>query len=181
MLTIRYAGLDDADAIARVYVDAWRSAYPGVIPDQVLVRMSVRAQARQWALVLERRGRQQVVVVAECRHAGIIGMGSCGEARVRSLPQSGEIYTLYVAPGHQEKGVGSALLFGLFDALADRGLNSALVWVLDSNPARFFYEAMGGRRVAWRVETLWNKELTQLAYGWDDVRSVPRLGDVRAR
>ncbi|MFZ1412984.1 MAG: GNAT family N-acetyltransferase [Defluviicoccus sp.] len=181
MLTLRTAEPEDAEPIARVYVNAWRATYPGVVPNEVLVRMSVRAQARQWALVLRQRGRPQAVIVAEDRAAGIIGMGSCGEARATGLPQSGEIYTLYVAPGHQDNGVGSALLSRLFDVLADRGLNSALVWVLDGNPARFFYEAMGGRRVAVRMETLWNKELTQVAYGWDDVRSVNRLRDVGAK
>ena len=181
MLTLRNAELDDAEPIARVYVDAWRSTYPGVVPNEVLVRMSIRAQAHQWAVVLRQRGRPQAVVVAQDREAGIIGMGSCGEARATGLPQSGEVYTLYVAPGFQDKGIGSALLLRLFDVLADRGLNSALVWVLDGNPARFFYEAMGGRRVAMRVETLWNKELMQVAYGWDDVRSVYRLPDVGAK
>ena len=181
MLTLRSATREDAEPIARVYVDAWRSTYPGVVPNEVLVRMSVRAQARQWSLVLRQRGQPQAVIVAEDGEAGIIGMGSCGEARATALPQSGEIFTLYVAPGFQDAGIGSALLLRLFDVLADRGLNSALVWVLDGNPARFFYEAMGGRRVATRAETLWNKELMQIAYGWDDVRSISRLGDVRAK
>ena len=181
MLTLRSAGPQDAEPIARVYVDAWRSAYPCVIPNEVLVRMSVGAQARQWAFVLRQRGGPQAVIVAEDPEAGIIGMGSCGELRTTGLPQSGEVYTLYVAPGFEGNGIGSALLLGLFNVLADRGLNSALVWVLNGNPARFFYEAMGGRRVAMRAETLWNKELMQVAYGWDDVRSLPRLGDVRVK
>ena len=88
------------------------------------------------------------------------------------LPQAGEIFTLYVAPEHQERGIGRALLFRLFEGLTDRGLNSAVVWVLAQNPARFFYEAMGGRRIAAKQERLWNTTLPQVAYGWDDLRLV---------
>ena len=54
------------------------------------------------------------------------------------LSHAGEIYTLYVSPEHHDRGVGRALLLSLFDALIDRGLNSAVVWVLAQNPARFF-------------------------------------------
>lgn len=172
-LTIRPARTADAETIAAVYVDTWRTAYPGLVPNGVLVQMSKAAQAREWMVALSRRRRHDTVMIAE-EAAAIIGFGSCGETRDNDLPHAGEIYTLYVQPDHQERGVGSALLFNLFDALIGRGLNSAVVWVLSGNPSRFFYEAMGGRKVAERSEKLWNKMMPQTAYGWDDLRIVPR-------
>ncbi|MFO1113445.1 MAG: GNAT family N-acetyltransferase [Rhodospirillales bacterium] len=86
------------------------------------------------------------------------------------------MFTLYVAPEHQERG-SAAPLFRLFDGLTDRGLDSAIVWVLAQNPARFFYEAMGGRRIAAKQERLWNTILPQVAYGWDDLRLIQSRGD----
>jgi ribosomal protein S18 acetylase RimI-like enzyme len=171
---LRPARAADAPAIAEVYVDAWRSAYPGLIPNGVLVRMSKAAQAREWTRALGRRDRDESVIVAELAQHAIIGFGSCGEARQTSLPQAGEIFTLYMTPEYQNRGVGRALVLRLFDELSNRGLHSVVVWVLAKNPARFFYEALGARRIAERTETLWNTELPQTAYGWDDVRSVPR-------
>jgi hypothetical protein len=41
--------------------------------------------------------------------------------------------------------------------------------VLAQNPSRFFYEAMGGRRVGERMESLWGLELPEIAYGWPDL------------
>lgn len=169
----------DADAIAHVYVDAWRSAYAGLLPNSVLVRMSVGAQAREWAQQLSRRRFADGILVADLFGRGIIGFGSCGAARETMLSQAGEIYTLYVSPEHHERGVGRALLMCLFDTLIDRGLNSAVVWVLAQNPSRFFYEAMGGRRVAEKKERLWNTLLTQAAYGWDDLRLVRAQRNIR--
>jgi ribosomal protein S18 acetylase RimI-like enzyme len=169
----------DAEAIAHVYVETWRSAYAGLIPNAVLVRTSVGAQAREWAQQLSRRKAADSILVADLAGEGIIGFGSCGVARRTLLPQAGEIYTLYVAPEHQDRGVGRALLMTLFDVLIDRGLNSAVVWVLAQNPARFFYEAMGGRKIAEKRERLWNTLLPQAAYGWDDLRLVRAERDVR--
>ncbi|MCP5363831.1 MAG: GNAT family N-acetyltransferase [Hyphomicrobiales bacterium] len=175
MLIVRPARMADAAAIAMVYVETWRSAYPGLVPDDVLIGMSIRAQARKWADMLARRNREETVVVAELYPGGVVGFGSCGEARkATGLAPAGEIFTLYVLPEHQNRGLGEALLCGLFEMLAHRGLNSALVWVLADNPSRFFYEVMGGRRVAERVEVLWNKHLRQTCYAWDDVLLLPR-------
>jgi ribosomal protein S18 acetylase RimI-like enzyme len=169
----------DAEGIAAVYVEAWRSAYAGIIPNAVLVRMSSGAQARDWAQQLSRRRFLDSILVADLSGHGIVGFGSCGAARNTLLPHAGEIYTLYVAPEHQERGVGRALLMQLFVALVDRGLNSAVVWVLSMNPARFFYEAMGGRRVAEKREKLWNTLLPQSAFGWDDLRLLLSQRDMR--
>ena len=51
--------------------------------------------------------------------------------------------------------------------------------MLSQNPARFFYEAMGGRRIAGKQERLWNTTLPQTAYGWDDLRLLRAAGSDR--
>jgi ribosomal protein S18 acetylase RimI-like enzyme len=187
LVRIRPADAGDAPGIARVHVEAWRAAYPGLVPATVLLRLSRLDQARDWRAQIARERHPAAILVAEGpetapgaagggpgRPSAIVGFGSCGRARPGPLPQAGEIFTLYVLPDHQEAGIGRALLAGLFAGLADRGLTSVLVWVLAGNPARFFYEAMGGRRVAEREEPLWRTRLPQIAYGWDDIRLVIR-------
>jgi hypothetical protein len=52
--------------------------------------------------------------------------------------------------------------------------------VLGDNPARYFYERMGGRYVADREEDLWGVPVAQAAYGWTDLAAAQsRLGLVR--
>jgi ribosomal protein S18 acetylase RimI-like enzyme len=171
-MRIRDARMADAEAIARVHVDAWRCAYAGLIPDRVLVRMSSQAHAGRWKAMIRRRRRGESVVVAELDDHGVVGYGSCGPTREPSLPHACEVYTLYVAPGHQDLGIGRRLLSHLFDAMIGDGSSSAVIWVLAGNPARFFYERMGGRRVAEREEALWNAVLPEAAYGWDDLKAL---------
>lgn len=179
VLRLRPARAADAKSIADVYVEAWRSTYPGMLPTSVLVHLSKGVQAQEWAQVLGRRRFADSVVVADLTGFGVIAVGSCGQARRTGLPHAGEIFTLYVAPEYQDQGVGRALLLRLFDALIDRGLDSALTWVLAQNPGRFFYEAMGARRVAEREERLWSTHVPQVAYGWDDLRLVRTRRNVR--
>lgn len=169
MIRIRAAGRADAQAIGKVHVETWRDAYAGILPDRVLLKMSADVEGGRWVRALERRAR---VLVAEDAHGRIVGFGSCGRARGSALSFAGEVYTLYVLPDCQGVGIGRRLLGALFDTLEKTGHGSALIWVLQENPSRFFYEAMGGRYVADREERLWGTVVTEAAYGWDSL-SIP--------
>ena len=169
MSRIRAACRDDAEAIGRIHVETWQDSYAGILPDSSLVRMSADIEGGRWARTL---GRSERVLVAELASGALVGFGSCGRARIRTLPYAGEVFTLYVLPGYQGQGIGRALLNGLFGTLRAAGRASAIIWVLESNPSRYFYEAMGGRHVADRQERVWGCLVGEAAYGWDSL-SVP--------
>lgn len=169
--TIRPATPSDVEAIAHIHVEAWRSAYAGIIPDAYLVRMDVAGQRGMWRSTLQGGGRGHHVIVAELGDGEVAGFASCGPARrdmlPRRAPYDGEVYTLYVAVDHHGHGHGKRLLAACFDTLRDQDKTAALVWVLAANPARFFYEAQGGRKVAERIESFAGADLPELAFGWD--------------
>lgn len=162
-MTVREAGPADAAAIAHIHIDTWRDAYAGILPDRVLLGMSIDREKGGWNGALL---RGEEVFVAENAGDRVVGFGSCGPNRLRRLESGGEIYMLYVAPGHQGAGHGRALLSHMLSALAGHGYKAAVVWVLRENPARFFYQAMGGARLAERTERLWGVEVPQIAYRW---------------
>ena len=162
---LRPARADDAAAIACVQVETWRNAYPGMVPRAYLVAMSEARHALRWDHLLRANPRPETVLVAEeavAEGGGVIGFGSCG--RARGGPSLGEVYTLYVAGDWQGRGVGRRLLGGLFAALREGEVNDAVIWVLSNNPARYFYEAMGGQRMAERI-----LRRLETAYGWTDL------------
>lgn len=167
MIRIRAAKRGDGRAIGRVHVESWRDTYAGVLPDSMLVRMKADAEGRKWEAAVQ---GGDTVLVAENEDGDVVGFGNCGAARPFGLSFTGEVYTLYVLADYQGAGLGGRLLGALFGKLAAAGHRSAVIWVLEANPSRFFYEAMGGRRVAERAERLWNVNLPQAAYGWNDLR-----------
>ena len=164
-ITIRPARPDDADGIARVYIDSWHDTYAGVLPAQLLCAMTPTGQSARWQATIRARGREHVLV-AESADFGIVGMASFGPARDGAAGFDGEVYTLYVDPSFFNRGVGKALLRGAFDDLRRRGYSSCIIWAHARNPARFFYEAMGGRLIAERMARLMGDAVPETGFGW---------------
>ena len=169
-ISLRPARPGDAAAIAKVHVETWRAAYAGIVPDTYLVSMTESKQALMWNNMIRRAAAPEAVLAAESTDVPggrIVGFGSCGGARGQS--GGGEIFTLYVAPDWQGQGIGRLLLEALFVQLHGSGLNQAVIWVLSGNPARFFYEALGGRRIAERKERFAGVDLAEAGYTWSDL------------
>ena len=80
MTTIAPATERDAAGIAKVYVDAWRSAYAAILPHRVLLGMSYEQQTRQWSWTI-RDERQSVIVATDADH-GVVGFIGFGRARL---------------------------------------------------------------------------------------------------
>jgi GNAT superfamily N-acetyltransferase len=169
MTVLRAAMPADARAIARIHVETWRTTYAGMLPDKTLIDMNVDAKASAWRRALSAPDGAGAVLIAEAPGVGPIGFASIGRTRMPDLPFSGEVQTLYVQPDWQNQGVGRRLLEGCFAALRSRGFGSVIVWVLADNPARFFYERMGGKRAGERDERLWGTMVHEIAYGWSEI------------
>jgi L-amino acid N-acyltransferase YncA len=163
--SVRFAKPDDAGAIARVYIAAWHDTYPAILSKQLLCAMTPKGQTARWRAAIKANGREQVLI-AEDSKCCVIGMASLGPSRDRGLSFDGEVYTLYVDPTHFGCGVGRSLLNGSFVALRARGFSSCVIWAHASNPARFFYEAMGGRLIGERTTRMMGDPVPETAFGW---------------
>ena len=172
---VRPARLADARAVARIYVETWRSAYPGILADRVLLELSPERQEAVWAEAVT-RGGNTIVLVSEDEAGGVAGFVSAGPARPRIAGYPGEVFTLYVDFDRQGMGHGRALLAAAFERLAGFGLCPVLLWVLAANPARFFYERVGGQIAGRRRDRLAGREHEEIAYGWADPAGLSRTG-----
>ena len=162
---IRKARPSDAEAVARIYVESWRDTYPLILPARLLASMSLEGQSARWRNAIAMAARE-AVYVAEDDKANVVGMTSLGRARDAGLGYDAEIYTLYVDPLLTGRGVGRTLLSGAFAALAERGHTRCVIWAHSKNPARFFYEAMGGKLIAERTTALAGMAVPEVAFGW---------------
>ena len=141
-LLVRRATAADAPAIAAVHVRAWQAAYPGIVPDEFLRALSVEDRAARWRVIL--REAVSAVFVAEAPE-GAVGWISVGPSRDGEPPPTpGELWAIYVDPGHWRRGAGHALWDRAKAHLAASGFSDVIVWVLEDNrPARRFYERVG--------------------------------------
>ena len=165
-IAIRAARLEDAGPIARLDVETWRTTYAGILSAPYLVGLSPERRAIGWANVIRREPRD--VRVAVTRDGDIVGFGSCGKCRGEPGFTS-EVFTLYVAPDWQNQGIGRRLLLAMFARLVSEGHSSAVIWVLRENPARFFYQRLGGKEVRRKLLPFNGTHVAASGYGWRDL------------
>jgi GNAT superfamily N-acetyltransferase len=147
-VTVRWAEVKDARAIAGVHVASWRAAYPGLLPDEILAGLSVEAREREWREWLAEGGERQHTLVAERGGAPIafctLRLPSADEGEREDV---GEIPALYVDPRHFATGAGTVLIEAGLEAMRERGHREAILWMLDGNErAAAFYERRGWHR-----------------------------------
>lgn len=165
-LHVRTARPEDAADLARVYIESWQDTYAGMLSHALLGAMSLKGHTARWRTAIRATDRAGAVLVAEDAQHGVIGLCSLGAARDPVPGFEGEVYTLYVDPAFLGRGAGRALLAGAFDTLKERKLRSCLIWSHARNNACFFYEAMGGRRVATRTTRLMGELTPEIGFGW---------------
>jgi ribosomal protein S18 acetylase RimI-like enzyme len=178
--TIRPATVDDAEELAQVNVDTWRSAYAGIMPDDVLAGLDLG----EWTA----RKRQQLsepgpftTLVATAGPA-IVGFVSYGPYRIDSQTDgepvpAGEVLAVYVHPKRQGAGAGRALMDAAAAGLRRQGFPELRLWVLEDNaPSRRFYERYGlvtdGERDIFRMRRPGGLAMAELV----EVRYTMRLG-----
>jgi ribosomal protein S18 acetylase RimI-like enzyme len=125
----------DAQAVARVHVRAWQTAYAHVFPAERLDALSVERRAEQH--------REWPPLVAE-EAGAIVGFVSVGTSRDDDA--DGELFAIYVDPEYWGRGVGRELMTAGEERLRELGHADAILWVLEDNPrARRFYDRAGWR------------------------------------
>jgi GNAT superfamily N-acetyltransferase len=169
---IRTATVQDAAAIAKVHVESWRTTYKGIVPDDFLARLSSAQREQFWRRAVLDSCSRTVIAVAEEESRGVVGFASGGPERSGDPVYTGELYAIYLLAQHQRRGAGRLLATALVRQLLQDGITALLLWVLAENPARQFYERLGGQPVYAKTVTIGGAPLVEVAYGWRDVHTL---------
>ena len=176
-MALRKATQADAAAIGTVHVASWRETYTGMVPEEMLAGLSVDARTGMWRKILDASDESGCAAVFVVEDGGrVIGFGSCGQQREDAWAEagfSGEFSAIYVLRSHQRRGVGRLLIAAMSKELSALGHTAASLWVLRQNePARAFYERLGGIIVDERIDEQPDATLVEDAYGWRNLSSL---------
>jgi len=171
--TIREAVESDAEIIAHIDIESRRTAYRGILPEFYLASLTIENFCEQWRKRLQDLGA--FILVAENESAELIGFVFAGRSEALDPDYVGEIYAIYILPDHQQHGVGRELMRSAAERFLSKGISSLFVWVLASNPARAFYEALGGTILRSAATTVANLTMESVAYGWKDTTILRAL------
>ena len=167
MVVIRSCSAADAAQIAAVQRAGWFAAYEGIIPGEIIDRVTAPDDgARVRQTFRTRPWQRMIVAVAGKRDTprpgkpavpGIVGYASFGPEtdvltgrwppRLTEAGRDGqvaELYALYVRPAWWSTGTGRALMDRVLARNSAVRYSSVVLWVLqDNSRARWFYERAG--------------------------------------
>jgi ribosomal protein S18 acetylase RimI-like enzyme len=167
--TIRKAERKDAEAIAHVHVESWRSTYAEILPATFLGSIDSGARARLWQEQIA--AGTSIILVAESS-GGIVGFVSGGRSRETMEGCDAELYAIYMLCEYQGRGLGRALVCALVDSLREEGYRAMLVLVLEKNPAVSFYARLGGTQIARKPIEIGGVWLDELVFAWFDIDAI---------
>jgi len=168
MVNVRKATMDDCAAIARVQVDSYRTAYAGIFPQEYLDGFTYAEQEQDWRELLSSR-RDDILLVAETDSSEVVGYALGRPGPTGIAPYDCELVALHVRRAVQRQGIGGRLMAATVRALCQRDCESLMLWVLAENPARRFYERLGGQLLSRTQIAL---GAVEVAYGWRDMESL---------
>lgn len=163
LIDLRAARAADCEALAGIHNEAWLGAYRGVLNGVDLQKMVSRRGTGWWRGALTRGVDIMMLSVADTP-AGYATFGPC---RLSGTSMEGEIYELYLKPEYQGLGFGRTLFGRVRTTLKARNMPGLAVQVLsDNEPARNFYRALGGKRMAKSWHRLGGRRLELSIYCW---------------
>lgn len=125
----------DSEIRGKAYVHwkAWQDAYSGLIDRTYLDNLTIKKctdMAFRWPdNILVAKEKDKVI--------GYVGYGVC-----KDLPETGEVFAIYILKEYYNKKIGYALMCAAFEKLSE--YNKIAVWVLESNQRAIkFYERCG--------------------------------------
>ena len=140
------ATLRDAKAIAQIHTASALEAYRGIVPDDQLKAMSsVEKRQAYWREAIEYCEPQVQVAMDGDKIVGFVGFDRSRDEKSRQT--TGEIWAIYAAPSHWNKGVGVTLWDAAREGLLEEGCTNVTVWVpLRNERALRFHELAGFKR-----------------------------------
>ena len=138
-LIVRVARSDDADQLATVFIEAWRSSYRGVVEDAIIDAL-YHPDVTIWLRNLVENTSARTVVAE--RNGQVLGFARFGDETGNAA--RGHLFALYVDPSQSGHGVGRRLLERAIGELDPMSTRDVTLWVFEENErARRLYQAAG--------------------------------------
>jgi L-amino acid N-acyltransferase YncA len=174
-MQIRRATKEDALGIAKVHVESWKETYEGIISQSYLDSLKIEDRKPLWEKSLSETADISPVFVAVNLDGEIVGFASFGKERTGKFNADGELYAIYILKAYQRGKLGLRLLHEGLEELLEQNYTSMLVWVLEQNGSRMFYESLQPIKAGEEIDKIAGQEYVELAYVWNDLKSLKHI------
>jgi ribosomal protein S18 acetylase RimI-like enzyme len=167
-VSISPARVEDADAIAALQIESWRSAYRGFLPDAFLDGPIVEDRLRLWRARLPAPAPERRLVLEAITNGALAGF-VC--VLLDAEPQWGALLdNLHVRPDLKGLGIGKQLFERARNWVGTVAPTARMhLTVIEENvAARRFYDRQGGTIVERKVvEVVRGTRLPVVRYSWE--------------
>lgn len=162
--------LNDAESIARVHVDSWRTTYKNIISSDYLDNLSYEKRTQLWKKNIGEK--DNFVIVAVNYEGEVIGFADAWKRERNKEERSIDLTSIYLLENYQGQGIGKELFKALFEHFKKQKYDKVFVDVLEENKTSLFYEYYGARLIGTVQIKIGGKVLNELIYEWNDIDGV---------
>lgn len=165
-IIIRNIKEKDIQSVVDIQIDAWKTAYKGVIEDNVLNSMN-----RDERIEKRRKDyKENGFIVAELNNQ-VVGFCRYIDSNKFTLDISDidcELLALYVKPELKYNGIGTKLVQFVMNEFKNKNKTKMILWCLkDNEPSKKFYTKMGGEIIKERVIEIGEKEYLEVGFRYN--------------
>lgn len=161
---IRKAELNDVIDISRIHALSWKAAYKSIVPQKYLDEL----KEDFWVDAFNNWIKNDILTAKLIFNDDNIPVGCAayGNSRDKSLPDWGEIISVYIRPDFFKMGFGTCLFNAVIQDMKNMGYSKIYLWVLENNlNAKRFYEKQGFTDVSDKCYCeILGKTLTDIRY-----------------
>ena len=155
-------------------MDSYLAAYAPILPAEYLGHFTVAEQEQDWRDWFA-AGSGEILLVASTNDGELAGYALGKQNPGEIPPYETELGALHVRRENQRRGLGRQLFSAVSRALLSHGSRSLFLWTLDRNPARTWYEKLGGQLIAekaWENNAEFEVNVFEVGYGWPDLQEL---------
>lgn len=165
-IIIRNVNEKDIPSVADIQVNGWKTAYKGIIDDNILNSMNKDEKIER----LRNNYHQNGFIVAEFENKVV---GFCryidnNEFTPEIQDIDCEITALYVKSDLKYNGIGTKLFQFVTNEFKSKNRTKMILWCLkDNEPSKKFYTKMGGKIIKERKTEIREKEYLEVGFEYN--------------
>ena len=167
-MNIREAKVEDMSFIVDINIEMWRKTYKDIMKEEIFL---MREKNRENSIIIMKEkllSKEYFYKVVSIDNK-IVGFISYGKSRDVEADNLGEIYAIYILEEFQKNGIGEKLVSYAKDDLKEKGYSSLVIWTLEENRNRKFYEKIGGKEFSNRQIDILGQNLKEVGYLYENI------------
>lgn len=171
-MLIRAMKPNELPAIVKIYVDTLNATAHEYVTESFISSLTYENAKQRFEGILNKEERHPFCYVSEHDNI-IIGYAIGGLAGKPPQGYQGELKMIYVLPSYQRMGIGQNLVRAVAEHFDRDQVLSVFLGVFKGNdPARRFYETLGGLKIDEQITKIGEEKLAVTTYGWPSVGNL---------